>query len=242
MKYIYRIEKEEAVRSFLRFKKRPKELILDPTCFMSRDYLEGTIEIAKSAKIDKLWIPETLSPKSRHMYPDRNQEQMQYLVDTLMTWKPEKASEFFAWFHTDKFRRLNQDLIATEKLSEFGPKPDLEVFMKALSKIEEENSMGAYLCAQILCFSFREGTPILLPELGLTNILKRSGNALIHYLKDAKNKKFSFFCSLIGKDRLARTDTLRWIAKGYLALSSIVCPIPLEARVPASIGLWVIDP
>jgi len=241
MKYLYRIESVEAIRSFLRFKKRPRELVLDPTCFMSRDYLEGTIEIAKSEKIDKVWIPEMLSPKS-HRLPDAYSEQLRNIVDTLLLWKPERASEFFTWFHTEKFRQLNENLIATEKLSEFERQAEPGAFQKVLSDIDRENSIAAAVCTEILCFSFRQGKPIFLPELGLTNILKRSGNAFIHYFKDAKNKKFSFFCSLIGKDRLIKTDTLRWIAKGYLALSSLVYPIPIEWRLPASIGLWVVDP
>lgn len=212
----------------MRFEKWPRELILDPTCFMTKEYFEGTILIAKSEKIDRLWIPQ-------YLFKGKN------LLDTLITWKPERAGDWFAWISTNQFNRLFSELEKTDKLSLFRTPEAKTPFRIALSEIEQENEAGAIMCAEILSFSFESEKAILLPELGLTDILKRSGNALLHFSKQAKEEKVAFFSSLFNGDILRKTDGLRWIIKGFLGFSSLVHLLPPEFGV-ASIALWVIDP
>jgi hypothetical protein len=222
------VEKGETVNSFLRFEKLPSELILDPTCFITREYLRGTIEIAKSEKIGRLWIPQ-------YLFEGKN------LIDTLLTWKPERASDWFAWISTAQFTRLLEELRETDKVSLF-PTPGAKTpFRAALSEIEKENEIGAIMCAEILSFSFESEKVIFLPELGLTGILKRSGNALIHFLRHVREKKFSFFSSLVNGDRLMKTEGLRWIIKGSLGFASLAHLLPPEFGT-VSIALWVLDP
>ncbi len=222
------VEKEETVNSFLRFGEWPSELILDPTCFITRERLEGIIEIAKSEKIDRLWIPQ-------YLFEGKN------LIDTLLTWKPERANDWFAWISTAQFARLLRELRETEKVSLF-PTPKVKTpFRVALSEIEKENEIGAIMCAEILSFSFESEKVIFLPELGLTDILKRSGNALIHFSKHANEKKKEFFSSLVNEGKLAKTEHLRWIIKGSLGFASLARLLPPEFGM-VSIALWVLDP
>jgi len=222
------VEKGEIVNSFLKFEKWPSELILDPTCFITREHLEGTIEIAKSKKIDRLWIPQRL-------FEGKN------LIDTLLTWKPERAGDWFAWISTEQFNRLLKELRETNKIYLF-PTPEAKTpFRAALSEIEKENEIGAIMCAEILSFSFESEKVIFLPELGLTDILKRSGNALIHFLKHIKEEKVSFFSSLVNGDRLMKTEGLRWIIKGSLGLASLIHLLPPEFGI-VNIALWILDP
>lgn len=228
LSHMFMLEKNKMVKSFLRFEEWPRELILDPTCFIARQYLEGTVEIAKSEKIDRLWIPQ-------YLFEGKN------LIDTLLTWKPERASDWFAWISTEQFTRLLRELRNTDKVSLF-PTPKAKIpFREALSEIERENEIGAIMCAEILSFSFESENAIFLPELGLTDILRRSGNALLYFSKHMKEKKISFFASLFNEDKLMKTETLRWIIKGSLGLASLARLLPPEFGV-AGIAFWILDP
>lgn len=222
------IEKGALIEQFERFDKRPTELILDPTCFMKWEYMFGTVEMARSERINRIWITKFLLAKEN-------------LLDALYTWKPEGAGEWFAWISSEQFDRLFNELRETGKLHEY-PTPESKLsFRKALFEIERENLIGAIVCAEILSFSYEHETPILLPEFGLTDVLKRSGNALIRIFNSARERKLNFFVSLVDTKAMVETKGLRWLLKGSLGLATLVHMIPSEYGI-VSLGLWVLDP
>jgi hypothetical protein len=223
------IEKEEMIRKFERFEIPLDELILDPICFMNKEYFHGTIQLAKSSKIKSLWIP-------KHLFERGN------LIDVLYTWKPERAGQWFAWISSNEFERDLDELIRTDKLLRFETPSAKTPFRTFLAQVEEENEMGAIMCAEILSFSFESERVIFSPELGLTDILKRSGKALIRFSNESIDRKQNFFASLVNGDSIKKTRGLRWMMGGFLSVASLFFPPLGPIGVAGGIALWVMDP
>jgi hypothetical protein len=226
---IVEIEKNDMIDNFERFEIPLDELILDPTCFMAKEYLQGTIEVAKSPEIKRLWIPT-------YLLEERN------LIDALYTWEPQKAGQWFPWISSGEFSSDLEELVRTDKLTRFETPKAKTPFRAFLAEVEKENEIGAVMCAEILSFSFESERVIFSPELGLTDVLKRSGKALIRFINKNIDKKQDFFASIVNEDRIVKTRGLRWIMGGFLSIASLFY-LPLEpVGIAAGIALWVLDP
>jgi hypothetical protein len=190
-------------------------------------YLQGILELARTNYIESLWIPY-------YLLEEKN------LIDTLYLWEPDLAEQWFTWINTNEFENTLKQLYETGKLRRFETPSAKTIFRSLLSEIEEINEAGAIMCAEILSFSFEAETMILQPILGLTDVVKKSGNSLIRRFNHCIDKKQEFLSSILGHEKLHNTRSLRWLLGGALTLVSLVRNFPAGEAI--GIALWVLDP